>query len=161
MFELLEWLEGTALAVALRDSGVWTYALVNLGHIAGLSTLFGSVLILDLRLLGVWRATPLSLIARATVPLAAIGVVVAVTSGVLMISFNATEYYGNPFLYIKLPAIALALLNVLVIALLPAWRAKAQRALTGGEQRQLAAAGAVSLLCWTTALACGRMIGYW
>lgn len=161
MLELLTWFESTALAEAMRGAGIWTYAVLNLGHILGLSTLFGSVLILDLRLIGLWRNTSLTSIAGPTVPLAGIGFVVAATSGILMISFNATEYYGNPFLYIKLPAIALGLANVLVIQFLPVWRAKAQRVLTGGEQRQLAAVGTFSLMCWVIAVVCGRMIGYW
>ena len=161
MLELLTWVESTALADALRGSGVWTYALLNLGHILGLSMLFGSVLILDLRLLGLWRGTTLAAVTGPTVPLAAVGFVVAVTSGLLMISFNASEYYGNPFLYIKLPTIAVGFVNVLVVARLPAWRDKAQRALTAGEERQLAAGGAVSLLAWTTVISTGRMIGYW
>lgn len=161
MLELLTWLEGTALADSLRSAGVWTYGLLNLGHILGLSMLFGAVLILDLRLLGLWRETPLTAVASPTVPLAGIGFLAAVTTGVLMISFNATEYYGNPFLYIKLPAIAVGLVNVLVVEMLPAWRAKGVRALTTAEQRQLAAVGAVSLAAWLTAVASGRMIGYW
>jgi hypothetical protein len=161
MLELLTWLESTALAGALRGAGVWTYGILNLGHILGLSMLFGSVLILDLRLLGLWRETPLSAVTGPTVPLAGIGFVTAATTGILMISFNATEYYGNPFLYIKLPAIAVGLVNVLVIAMLPAWRAKGERVLSVAEQRQLAAAGGVSLAAWLTAVAAGRMIGYW
>ena len=39
----------------MRESGVWTYAFLNLFHILGVSTLFGSILVLDLRLLGLAR----------------------------------------------------------------------------------------------------------
>ena len=52
---LLAWLESSALGHAMRESGVWTYGLVNLTHILGVSSLFGSVLVLDLRLLELWR----------------------------------------------------------------------------------------------------------
>lgn len=160
MYDLLAAVEGTALAEALRGSGIWTYGLINLGHIIGLSLLFGAVVILDLRLLGLWRDTALATTTRLTVPLAGIGFVTAVVSGILMISFNATEYEGNLFLYVKLPVIVIALLNVLVVSRLPAWRARAQRALSDAEQRQLAVGGGVSLVCWVTVVACGRMIGY-
>lgn len=161
MLELLGWLEDSAMAEALRGAGVWTYALINLGHVLGLSTLFGSVLILDLRLIGLWRGTPLAAITRPTVPIAGIGFVVAVTSGVAMLSFNATDYHGNPFLYIKLPVVVLGFLNAIAVALLPAWRHRNERELTPGERAQLAAGGVVSLLCWITVVAAGRMIGYW
>jgi hypothetical protein len=116
---------------------------------------------LDLRLLGVWRGIELSAIVRPTVPLAAFGFVFAATSGICMVTVNATEYYDNPFLLLKFPAIGLGLVNVLVVSLLPAWRAIPRRPLAPFERRQLAAAGAVSLACWLSALAGGRMIGYW
>ena len=44
----------------MRDSGVWTYGVVNLAHILGIAMLFGAIVVLDLRLLGVWRAVPLA-----------------------------------------------------------------------------------------------------
>jgi hypothetical protein len=150
------------LAGLLRNSGVWTYGLINLAHILGISTLFGAVLVLDLRLLGLWRSLSIAALARPTVPLAALGFVVAVLSGVAMLSFNATEYWGNPFLYLKLPLIAFGLLNVAVVQRLGAWRrAVAGDALTAGDGGVLALAGAVSLATWLAVVSCGRMIGYW
>lgn len=161
MLELLSWLEGSALGQTLRSLGVWTYGILNLGHITGVAMLFGSVLLLDLRLLGLWRAVPLGLMARPTVPLGVIGFVLAALCGFCMISFNASEYYGNPFLLIKFPAIALGLINAAVVTRLQAWRQKSERELTAHERGQLAVAGALSIAFWTTALAAGRMIGYW
>jgi hypothetical protein len=117
--------------------------------------------LLDLKLLGAWRGLPLATLTRPTVPLAAIGFVLAALSGLCMISFNASEYRGNPFLLIKFPAIGLGLVNALVVSRLPAWRQRESREATAKEQRQLALAGGISLVCWGTALAAGRMIGYW
>ena len=54
----MAWLEGSALGHAMRDNGVWFYGIINLTHILGVATLFGSVVILDLRLLGVWPDAP-------------------------------------------------------------------------------------------------------
>lgn len=163
MFEFLSWLEASALGMTLRGMGVYAYALINLVHILAISTLFGSVLVLDLRLIGVWRKNvDLASVARPTVRLAGIGVLIALISGVCMLSVNATEYEGNIFFfYVKLPAIGLALLNVVVLSLLPAWKAILVRELTPAEQRQLAIGGAFSLLCWTAAVSGGRMIGYY
>jgi hypothetical protein len=161
MLEFLNWLEGSALGETLRGSGVWTYGIVNLGHITGIAMLFGSVLLLDLRMLGFRRVVPLALLARITMPVAVIGFVLAVISGMCMLSFNASEYYGNPFLLIKFPAILLGLINAALVSRLPAWRAKDLRELTPRESAQLALGGGTSLACWVTALAAGRMIGYW
>ena len=154
-------MESSALGVLMRESGVWTYGVVNLGHILGISTLFGSLLILDLHLLGLWRRVPLAALSRATVPVAQVGFTLAAVSGICMVSTNGTEYIGNPFLLIKFPAIGLGLINVGVLSRLPAWRARDQRELTHAEHRHLAIAGGLSLACWLTALSAGRMIGYW
>ena len=161
MTSLLGWLEGSALGEFLRGLGVWTYGLVNLAHIAGIATLFGSILLVDLKLLGAWRGLPLAALTRPAVPLAAGGFALAALAGVCMLSFNASEYVGNPFLLIKFAAIGLGLLNALVVSRLPAWRERAAREPTAPERRQLAVAGGISLAAWIAALAAGRMIGYW
>jgi Family of unknown function (DUF6644) len=159
--DFLAWMQASALGVAMRESGVWSYAVVNLFHILGVSALFGSILVLDLRLLGVSRSVPLAPLSRIAVPVAQVGFAVAVTTGVALLSTNATEYRGNPFLLIKFPAIALGLLNVSILSRLPAWKAHRERALTLREDRQLALMGGLSLASWLTAVSAGRMIGYW
>jgi hypothetical protein len=158
---LLVWLEGTALGQLMRTAGVWTYGVVNLAHILGIATLFGSVLVLDLRLLGAWRRVPLAALERPALTLAACGFALAVTSGVALITTNATEYLGNPFLLIKFGAIGLGLLNVVVVQFLPAWRARAAESSDTRQRLALGVVGGTSLACWTAAVAAGRMIGYW
>ena len=157
----MAWLQGSALGHAMRESGVWAYGVVNLIHILGVASLFGSVLVLDLRLLGAWRNVSIASIAQPTVPIAATGFAIAVTSGLCLLATRATEYAGNPFLYIKFPAIAAGLLNVVVLTCLPGWKARKARELSRREQSQLAVAGGVSLVSWLTAITAGRMIGYW
>jgi hypothetical protein len=159
--EAAAWLEGSALGHAMRDTGVWTYALVNLTHILGVATLFGSIVILDLRLLGLWKQIPLAHLSTAVVPMAAAGFVVAFVSGAGLLATKTTEYVGNPFLAIKFPAIALGLLNIWLIHSSQAWKAHRTRDLTQPERARLATMGAASLLCWLTAISAGRMIGYW
>ena len=92
MYDFLAWLQGSALGHAMRESGVWTYGVVNLVHILGVASLFGSVLVLDLRLLGVWRSVTLAAISKPTVPIAAIGFGVAAISGACLLATKATEY---------------------------------------------------------------------
>ena len=161
MEALFVWLEGSALGLAMRSSGVWTYGVVNLAHILSVATLFGSLLVLDLRLLGLWREVPLVALEKPTLPLAVLGFAGALISGVCLVTTNATEYLGNPFVPIKFAAIALGLLNVLALQFLPAWTGRAAAVPASRAQAQLAVAGGVSLACWLTAVAAGRMIGYW
>jgi hypothetical protein len=161
LYEFMAWLQSSALGHAMRESGVWTYGIVNLVHILGVASLFGSVLVLDLRLLGVWRKVALAAISEPTVPIATVGFFIAAASGFCLLATKATEYVGNPFLYIKFPAIALGLLNVAVLDSVPAWRQHKTRELSAAEQSKLAVIGGISLFCWLTAITAGRMIGYW
>ena len=157
----MAWLQGSALGHAMRESGVWTYGIVNLAHILGVASLFGAVLILDLRLLGVWRKVNLVAISVPTVQIASVGFAVAATTGVCLLATKATEYVGNPFLYLKFPAIGLGILNVIALKSLSAWKEHKARDLSAREQSKLAVAGGISLFCWFTAITAGRMIGYW
>lgn len=161
MSELLTWLEGSGLGVAMRSAGVWAYGITNLVHILGVATLFGSVLVLDLRLLGAFARAPLAAVAAPTGPLAMTGFAIAALSGSCLIVTNATEYIGNPLLLIKFSGVALGLANALALGFVPAWRERGTREPTPGERRQLKWFGGVSLASWLTALACGRLIAYW
>jgi formate-dependent nitrite reductase membrane component NrfD len=154
----LFWIENSALGELIRGFGVWTYGIVNLVHILGVATLFGSVLILDLRLLGWRRNASLADTAHMTTPLAVIGFGLAVFSGICMLATNGSEYADNPFLPIKFGAIALALLNAATLVRLPAWKSKSDDDKT---RVILAMFGGISLLSWIIAIGAGRMIGYW
>ena len=137
----MAWLEASALGRVMRESSLWTYPIVNLVHILGVASLFGAVLVLDLRLLGSWRQASLEAVSRPTVPVATAGGIVAIASGVCLLATNTTEYVGNPFLLIKFPAIALGLVNVGILTSLPAWKAHTARELHAYERRQLAIGG--------------------
>ncbi len=157
----MAWMQGSALGHFMRESGPWTYAIVNLTHILGIATLFGSVLILDLRLLGVWGRTPLAALADAAAPVAAVGFAIAATSGVGLLATKATEYVGNPFLLIKFPAIAVGFVNAVLIRRSPAWQARHVRDLSPVERRRLAMMAVTSLASWLIAISAGRLIAYW
>jgi hypothetical protein len=157
----MAWLQGSAIGHAMRESGVWTYGVVNLVHILGVASLFGAVLVLDLRLIGLWRNVTLAAISKPTVPVATAGFVIAAISGIGLLATKATEYVGNPFFYIKFPAIGMGILNVIALSYLPAWKQHSVRELSRSEQSTLAVFGGISLVCWLTAITAGRMIGYW
>jgi hypothetical protein len=159
--DVLAALEASGLGRAMRDAGVWAYGITNLVHILGVATLFGSILVLDLRLLGLFGRAPIGAIAAPTVPISAFGFVIAAVSGLCLISTNASEYAGNPFLLIKFPAIALGVLNALALGFFPAWRTRREREPSREERRALALFGGVSLTSWLVAVGAGRLIGYW
>ena len=161
MGDFLSWMESSALGQMMREAGPTAYAYVNLFHVLGVASLFGSILVLDLRLLGFWRRLPLAPLASATIPVAKTGIAFALTTGVLLLATNATEYTGNPYLMVKFPAIAIGIVNVFVLSRTTAWRAREERELSSQESRQLRLMGGISLLSWLTAVSAGRLIAYW
>ena len=162
MRDLLTWIEQTGLGHMMRESGPWTYAIVNVAHILAVSTLFGSVLVLDLRLIGAWsRRIRIADLSTAVTPIAITAFALAIVTGAALLATKATAYVDNPFLLIKFPAIAVGMLNAGILNVTPAWREVGVRPLRPGERRQLAIMGGVSLVSWVTAVTAGRMIGYW
>jgi hypothetical protein len=160
----LTWIEQSTLGHVIRDSGPWTYPVVNLVHILGIATLFGSIVVLDLALLGAGRTrsgASLSAIAKAVPPIAATGFLTAIASGVGLLAANGSEYIGNPFLWIKFPAIALGAINAASLTRSASWRGLRTGAASPAASPRLRLMAAMSLLCWTVAIAAGRMIGYW
>jgi hypothetical protein len=106
------------------------------------STLFGSILVLDLRLLGLWRRVSLATLSGPVVPVAGVGFALAALSGVCMLATNGTEYVGNPFFLVKFPAILVGLANVVVLNLIPATHHRAQARASVDHARARGAAGA-------------------
>jgi hypothetical protein len=161
MHDALDWLQSSALATFMRDSGPWTYPVVNVVHVLGVATLFGAVLVLDLRLMGGWRRAPLAPITTVAAPVAMAGFALAAASGVCLLAANALEYEDNPVLLVKFSAIGLGLVNAMMLRRTSAWRARTTRDLSHSEARRLALMGGVSLISWLTAVCAGRIIGYW
>jgi hypothetical protein len=159
MSELLGALEATALARALRDS-VWAYPLVNAAHIFGVALLVGSVVPLDLRLLGVWRSIPLDPLWRVLTRTAGTGLALAVGFGLLLFITRATEYASSGFFLVKMIAVATGCANALALRMI----APGSRSRTGTAPDRvtprLKVAGGVSLVAWLTALTLGRLVGY-
>ena len=73
MLDWLAWYESSALADFVRDSSPYTYGIVNLSHVFGIALLFGAITVLDLRLLGFWKSSPIGALAKPVVPIAATG----------------------------------------------------------------------------------------
>lgn len=143
-------IEGSALAAAIR-AAPWAYPALEALHIAALATLFGSLLVLELRVFGAGRDLPLAALARLASRTALAGFLVAAVSGGLMWSSDAAALSANPAFLAKLALITLAGLNAALFHL------------RGSPDRADAAArlqAGASLALWTAAIAAGRLIAY-
>ena len=92
--QLLEWIGAWPGAVLLRGSGT-AWLLVDAAHILGVGLLVGAIVPLDLRLLGLFRAPPLALIAPFLSRAAAAGAALAFATGLWLFSMKPAEYLAN------------------------------------------------------------------
>jgi hypothetical protein len=109
--EFLAWLEGTAIANAIRTIP-WLYPAFETGHYIGLSLLVGGILLIDLRVLGVARSLPLrSMI--GLLPFVWAGFIINVLTGSMLFIYGATGFGTNGAFQLKMAFMVLAGLNAL------------------------------------------------
>ncbi len=150
---LLGLLEASWVAQTLRGSR-WGYAAISAGHVAGIALLIGAIVPLDLRLLGGWRSVPIEMLARVLVPVAAVGLALAVTTGGLLFSVRAREYWALDVVRIKVALVAVAAIAALALN-------RGFGVGSGGATRtRLAVHAILSLACWTAVLGLGRLIAF-
>ena len=149
-------LQESALGHVMRSSPV-LYPAAEILHIMGFVLLVGSIIALDLRLLGIGRTIAIQPLARLLLPLSRIGFVTAIAMGFLLFSADAAHVVRNPAFQAKLLLIAAALVNILIAHAGP-WRRHAgwDGAAPGGAK----ATALASLLLWLSALTAGRLIAY-
>ncbi|WP_117190649.1 DUF6644 family protein [Rhizobium terrae] len=154
--EFLAPLAETPLARALIASST-LYLLVNAVHILGIAMLFGAILALDLRLLGLAPTVPLAEVARFLSRLAGVGVALAILTGFCLFTVRPVEYAQNSAFLAKLGLIALALINVAVVHFGSGWR----HVLAGGVPNPAIRMSAiVSIAIWIATVVAGRWIGF-
>jgi hypothetical protein len=151
-------LQDSALSQLLRSS-IWLYPLVNIGHVVGIALLFGAIVPLDLRLMGFFRRAPLEHLANTLVPVAATGLVIALSTGSLLFATRPLDYVGEPLFGIKLGLLGAALVNALVVRYSQGWRGSGI-AHTAPFLPAWRVHGLLSIVLWLGAIATGRLIGY-
>jgi hypothetical protein len=145
-------IEQSALGAAARNL-TWLYPLANLGHVLGAALLVGAIVALDVKLLRGTAQT--GAVARAAIPVAAVGLVLQFITGVVLFSAEAVALSRNPAFLLKMAVLVLGLANIAFFH----WRfghALRQEKPLGGV-RLLAA---LSLGSWVTVLLAGRAIAY-
>jgi hypothetical protein len=109
--EFLVWLEGTAIAHAIRTVR-WLYPALETSHYIGLSLLVGGIMLIDLRVLGLARSLPLKSMI-GLLPFVWIGFIINVLSGSMLFIYGATNFGPNPAFQLKMAFLVLAGLNAL------------------------------------------------
>jgi hypothetical protein len=156
---LAAWLEASAVATAIRNS-LYLFALIESFHVVGVSVVVGTVLIVDLRLLGLASIRrPFSVIASDVFRLTWLAFALAALTGVLMFATNATSYYVNTFFRIKMAMLVLAGANM------AAFELTARRSVAAWDRERAAPASGrrvavASLAIWIVVVFLGRWVGF-
>ena len=155
----LKWLESTGLAARIRDS-FFLFPLLEATHVFGLALVFGTIAIIDLRLLGL-ASTQRSFQRMASDILKWTWAAFALTAatGALMFITNAGVYYHNFYFRTKMLLLVLAGVNMGVFELtsgrtIHRWD-KAPAAPPAGR-----AVAALSIVLWIGIIFMGRIIGF-
>jgi uncharacterized membrane protein len=94
---------------ALKDS--WIFPFVQSIHLIGIALLVGSIVMVDLRLLGyTLRSRSVSNIAQRFHPWTRTGLAIMLATGPILFFSDITRYAHNPAFVLKMAALALALL---------------------------------------------------
>lgn len=156
MAEWLQWIADGSIATSLRRSTV-VYPLLSAAHITSLGMLIGTIMALDLRMLGAFQRFSLPELAQLMPKLAAAGLLSAVVTGALLFSVQPSHYAANSAFQIKLVLIGVGLLNVLLVHRFGDWRA-----VTQGQQPsvRLRVGAVLSLLIWLAVIVAGRWVAF-
>jgi hypothetical protein len=155
-------IEASALGRAMRE-WLWLYPSVEIVHIAGIALLFGSIAVLDLRLLGLSRRISVRWLARHVLPVSAASFALIVPSGLAMFTAHASEFVQSGVFVLKMCLIMAAGLNAalfhaLVYRTADVWDTEEMRNLPPPPSARVSAA--LSLALWLGVIACGRLLAY-
>lgn len=153
LYDVFEAVENSPLGSGIKNS-TWLFPGIEAVHLLALALLGGAILLVDLRLAGVWlKGHPASTIERGARPWLVIAVVVLIVTGVLIGSSEAIKLYGKPAYWVKMAALAAAIVFAFTIRA-PYARKDPAPGVAG------VAIGLVSLALWLTVGMAGRWIGF-
>ena len=154
LLPFFEWCEATAWGQLVRNS-LWLFPAIESVHLLGFCLLGGSILIVDLRMLGLGlRSQAIADLARQSRPWLLAGVIVMVVTGVSLFLSEAVKCYYNPAFWVLIRTLPLALLFTVTVR----WRIGRNPAFDTSWWSRVV--GTVSLGLWFTVAAAGRWIGF-
>jgi len=159
LLAFFEQLAESSWSIELHESQ-YAYSVIESLHVWTLCLFFGTVALVDLRLLGwIMPGVPVSEFARRVLPWTIAGFIVMVISGTLLVYAIPVRTYQSIFFRGKMLLMVLAGLNVWLFHS----RVYPSFAKWDGDAvppRAVRVAGALSLVLWTSIIFSGRMIAY-
>jgi hypothetical protein len=155
LLPMFKWFDGSFIGAWVRDSR-WIFPAIEAVHIVALALMFGAILVLNLRLLGItFTNKPVAQLARDLSPWVLVSLIIILASGILLFSSEAMKAYASVPFQVKMLFLFAAMIFHYTVygrltrrpdnALSPAWS-------------KLAAV--VSILLWLGVGLGGRGIGF-
>jgi hypothetical protein len=156
---IVDSLEASGLASTIRTS-LYLFPLLESAHVTGLTLVFGTILLVDLRLLGLASTSrPFTAVASDVLKWTWLAFAVTATTGALMFVTNATTYYHSAHFRAKMTLLVVSGINMLVFELtarrsVHTWDLSAKAPVAGR------AVAVLSLVMWLGVIVLGRWVGF-
>ncbi len=154
-YPFFEWHNTSWLGTTISDS-IWYFPAIETVHILAMAIMFGGLLVLNLRLLGLGMTKqPLPALASTLMPFVNWGLILMLLSGYGMFASGSLKYYSNDGFKFKMACLAAILVFQYTVFrwLIKQDDAKRPKALGG-------VAAIVNFLLWFGVGAGGRAIGF-
>lgn len=147
---ILEALNRWAPIVWLKTN-TYAYPVLEILHVIAIALVFGTLWIVDLRLLRVIRAIDTRLLARTLLPWTLAGFGLAVLTGLTMFTSRISDFMANPAFIIKMILLCVAGANAGIMH---------ARGPLEDMNVMTRLQAALSLVIWILIICCGRWIAY-
>ena len=151
-------LETTGAGRFMRES-LWAFPIAEAIHIMAFAIVVGSIVVLDLRLLGLSRRIPVAKLSAHIVPWTLGAFAFAVASGLSMFTAHTADYLTNPVFMLKMGLILAAGVNAAMLHV-GAMQSGAAWDIAAGTPLRVKVAAGASILLWLSVIACGRLLAY-
>ena len=153
LFNFFDQLEQSFIGEAIRNS-IWMFPVIEAFHLIGLAILGGSILVGDLRLLGLLLSTkPINYVISQTTLILKLGLVILVSTGIPLFLSEAIKCYYSRAFWIKMSALFIGLVFLFFIR-----NPMGLSAVEGNTKLKLI--GFTSISIWAIVAGSGRWIGF-
>jgi hypothetical protein len=155
LLPFFEWCETVWLGRAVVGS-LWLFPVIESVHLLALSVLGGSILLVDLRMLGFGlKNYSVPALAREARPFMIGAIATLIATGVPLFLAEAIKCYYSQAFWVKMTTLAIALVYTFTIRT----HVTRSESVRNTARRQMLA-GALSIALWVTVAAAGRWIGF-
>lgn len=153
LLDIFDRLEAMWIGEAIRNS-YWLFPFIEAIHLVGLALLGGTILLVDLRLLGLtMRTQAIQVVLRNTRPYFILALVTMFATGIPLALSEMIKLYYNFSWWVKISTLGVAILFTFLVRDRFVMRGNSPKILLG-------VLGLISMALWFTVAGAGRWIGF-